>query len=89
MCDDMRFPMYPRCLVKLVRDAMPADGIICLDNGVYKIWFARNYPARDAQHGAARQRAGDDGRRPARPPWPRRWSIRTARSWRSAATAAS
>ena len=26
--------------------AMPADGIICLDNGVYKIWFARNYPAR-------------------------------------------
>ena len=25
---------------------MPADGIICLDNGVYKIWFARNYPAR-------------------------------------------
>ena len=26
---------------------MPADGIICLDNGVYKIWFARNYPARE------------------------------------------
>ncbi len=25
---------------------MPADGIIALDNGVYKIWFARNYPAR-------------------------------------------
>jgi acetolactate synthase-1/2/3 large subunit len=25
---------------------MPSDGIICLDNGVYKIWFARNYPAR-------------------------------------------
>ena len=22
---------------------MPNDGIICLDNGVYKIWFARNY----------------------------------------------
>jgi acetolactate synthase-1/2/3 large subunit len=46
MCDDMRFPVFPACLVKLVRDAMPADGIICLDNGVYKIWFARNYPAR-------------------------------------------
>src|SRR3954470_19963319 len=46
MCDDMRFPVFPACLVKCVRDAMPADGIICLDNGVYKIWFARNYAAR-------------------------------------------
>jgi len=48
MCDDMRFPVFPACLVKQVREAMPADGIICLDNGVYKIWFARNYPARQA-----------------------------------------
>ena len=24
---------------------MPANGIIALDNGVYKIWFARNYKA--------------------------------------------
>jgi acetolactate synthase-1/2/3 large subunit len=46
MCDDMRFPVFPACLVKQIRQAMPADGIICLDNGVYKIWFARNYPAR-------------------------------------------
>ncbi len=48
MCGDMRFPVFPACLVKQIRDAMPADGIICLDNGVYKIWFARNYPARQA-----------------------------------------
>jgi acetolactate synthase I/II/III large subunit len=46
MCDDMRFPVFPACIVKQIREAMPADGIICLDNGVYKIWFARNYPAR-------------------------------------------
>jgi acetolactate synthase-1/2/3 large subunit len=46
MCDDTRFPIFPACLVKQVREAMPADGIICLDNGVYKIWFARNYLAR-------------------------------------------
>jgi len=46
MCDDMRFPVFPACLVKQIREAMPADGIICLDNGVYKIWFARNYPGR-------------------------------------------
>jgi acetolactate synthase-1/2/3 large subunit len=46
MCGDMRFPVFPACLVAQVREAMPADGILCLDNGVYKIWFARNYPAR-------------------------------------------
>jgi acetolactate synthase-1/2/3 large subunit len=44
--NDMRFPIYPQYLVKQIRDAIPQDGIICLDNGVYKIWFARNYPAR-------------------------------------------
>ncbi len=44
--DDVRFPIYPPHLVRAVRDAMPADGIIALDNGVYKIWFARNYNAR-------------------------------------------
>jgi len=26
-----------------VRKVMPEDGIVCLDNGMYKIWFARNY----------------------------------------------
>ncbi len=43
---DMRFPIYPQHLVARIREAMPTDGIICLDNGVYKIWFARNYAAR-------------------------------------------
>jgi acetolactate synthase-1/2/3 large subunit len=43
---DARYPIHPAHLVRRIRDAMPADGIICLDNGVYKIWFARNYPAR-------------------------------------------
>jgi acetolactate synthase I/II/III large subunit len=46
--DDKRHPIYPQHLVAQIREAMPADGIICLDNGVYKIWFARNYPARQA-----------------------------------------
>jgi len=44
--DDDRFPMHPRRLVHLVRQSLPDDGMIALDNGVYKIWFARNYPAR-------------------------------------------
>ena len=44
--NDQRFPIYPQYLVSQIRKAMPDNGIICLDNGVYKIWFARNYPAR-------------------------------------------
>ena len=43
--DDQRFPIYPQYLVAEVRNVMPSDGIIALDNGVYKIWFARNYKA--------------------------------------------
>lgn len=43
--DDTRFPVYPQRLVADVRSVMPEDGIIALDNGVYKIWFARNYRA--------------------------------------------
>jgi acetolactate synthase-1/2/3 large subunit len=43
--DDDRFPVYPQRMVADVRAAMPANGIIALDNGVYKIWYARNYRA--------------------------------------------
>jgi acetolactate synthase I/II/III large subunit len=41
--DDPRFPMIPQRIVADVRKVMPDDGIIALDNGMYKIWFARNY----------------------------------------------
>ncbi len=33
----------PQRIVHDVRAVMPADGILALDNGMYKIWFARNY----------------------------------------------
>lgn len=33
----------PQRIVHDVRMVMPADGILALDNGMYKIWFARNY----------------------------------------------
>jgi acetolactate synthase-1/2/3 large subunit len=33
----------PQRLVHDVRQVMPHDGIVALDNGMYKIWFARNY----------------------------------------------
>jgi len=39
------FPIHPRRLVHAVRDALPEDGIGSLDNGLYKVWFARNYRA--------------------------------------------
>lgn len=41
--EDNRFPVLPQRIVKGVRDTLPADGIVSLDNGIYKIWFARNY----------------------------------------------
>src|SRR3546814_12569126 len=45
LAKDARFPIFPPYAVQQIRDAMPDDGIICLDNGVYKIWFARGYTA--------------------------------------------
>ncbi|WP_026191098.1 acetolactate synthase large subunit [Methylobacterium sp. WSM2598] len=41
--EEDRFPVTPQRLVHDVRAVMPEDGIVCLDNGMYKIWFARNY----------------------------------------------
>jgi acetolactate synthase-1/2/3 large subunit len=41
--DDDRFPLTPQRIVADVRKVMPEDGIVALDNGMYKIWFARNY----------------------------------------------
>jgi len=41
--EDTRFPMLPQALVKVLRDKLDAEDIVTLDNGVYKIWFARNY----------------------------------------------
>ena len=45
LAEDARFPIFPPHLVSEIRAAMPDDAIICLDNGVYKIWFARGYNA--------------------------------------------
>jgi acetolactate synthase I/II/III large subunit len=41
--DEDRFPIVPQRIVADVRKVMPPDGIVALDNGMYKIWFARNY----------------------------------------------
>jgi acetolactate synthase-1/2/3 large subunit len=43
-----RFPPTPQRIVHDVRQVMPDDGIVALDNGMYKIWFARNYRSRSS-----------------------------------------
>jgi acetolactate synthase-1/2/3 large subunit len=40
---EARFPLTPQRIVHDVRQVMPEAGIVALDNGMYKIWFARNY----------------------------------------------
>ncbi|NOX42121.1 MAG: acetolactate synthase large subunit [Gammaproteobacteria bacterium] len=41
--EDDRFPLLPQRLVSILRRQLDAEDIVTLDNGVYKIWFARNY----------------------------------------------
>lgn len=41
--EDERFPPLPQRIVRDVRRVLPHDGIVALDNGMYKIWFARGY----------------------------------------------
>jgi len=43
--DEPSFPMRPQHIVSEIRNLMGYHDIIALDNGVYKIWFARNYLA--------------------------------------------
>lgn len=40
---DASFPITPRRVVREVRQVMGRHDIICLDNGIYKLWFARMY----------------------------------------------
>jgi acetolactate synthase-1/2/3 large subunit len=40
---ESRFPLTPQRIIHDVRQVMPENGIVCLDNGMFKIWFARNY----------------------------------------------
>jgi acetolactate synthase I/II/III large subunit len=46
--EESRYPPTPQRIVHDVRQVMPEEGIVCLDNGMYKIWFARNYRTRVA-----------------------------------------
>lgn len=39
------FPVKPQELIETVQNCIDEDGIITLDNGMYKVWFARQYRA--------------------------------------------
>lgn len=43
--DSDHFPMIPQRFVADVRAALGLKDIIALDNGIYKVWYARNYRA--------------------------------------------
>jgi acetolactate synthase-1/2/3 large subunit len=43
--DSNTFPVKPQRIIADMRAVMPSDGILSLDNGMYKIWISRNYPA--------------------------------------------
>ncbi|MDC1001706.1 acetolactate synthase large subunit [Alphaproteobacteria bacterium] len=45
LVEEPTFPMRPQEIVSEIRNLMGYHDIIALDNGVYKIWFARNYLA--------------------------------------------
>ena len=44
---DKSFPVKPERVAADIREAMPQDGVLSLDNGMYKIFIARNYPAHE------------------------------------------
>lgn len=39
------FPINPLHLIAKVRQVLPDNGILTLDNGIYKIWFSKSYKA--------------------------------------------
>lgn len=43
---ETRWPPTPQRIVHDIRQVIPENGIVALDNGMYKIWFARNYRTR-------------------------------------------
>lgn len=43
--DSDAFPLKPQRIVQDLRRALPREGVLSLDNGMYKLWISRNYPA--------------------------------------------
>ena len=43
--DSSKFPLIPQKIVSTIRKVMDENDILTLDNGMYKLWFARNFKA--------------------------------------------
>jgi acetolactate synthase-1/2/3 large subunit len=41
------FPLRPERIISDISKALPRDGILALDNGMYKIWIARNFVCKE------------------------------------------
>ncbi|MGV3278099.1 acetolactate synthase large subunit [Rickettsiales bacterium LUAb2] len=41
--EDNSFPIKPQRMVTDINKVLAKDGVVALDNGMYKLWFARNY----------------------------------------------
>ena len=45
--DSKEFPLRPERIVSDISKALSSDGILALDNGMYKIWVARNFVCKE------------------------------------------
>ncbi len=45
--DDNSYPLKPRRIVADCRKVLGREDILCLDNGIYKLWFSRHYDTYD------------------------------------------
>jgi acetolactate synthase-1/2/3 large subunit len=45
--DATSFPPLPQRIVSDVRECLPSNAVLSLDNGMYKIWFARSFKAHE------------------------------------------
>ena len=45
--DDRSYPLKPRRIVADCRKALGKEDVLCLDNGIYKLWFSRHYEVYD------------------------------------------
>lgn len=45
--DDAGYPLKPRRIVADCRKALGKEDLLCLDNGIYKLWFSRHYETYD------------------------------------------
>lgn len=77
--DDDRFPVYPQRMVADIRRVLPSEGIVALDNGIYKICSACNCTKRTSQTPCCWTTPWRPWAPACHRQWLRTWCTRTAR----------